>query len=112
MVDQFWKVVDHSKTIFKPFYSFTMVFTVYGFWTPLKLRTRAQVAKADHAKYQIQCIYTALGESLFSGVGTLGIEALSRGAKKVKFIDNNNSAISILKKNILLLDLTEKSSMS
>ena len=49
---------------------------------------------------------------LFSGAGTLGIEAISRGAKKVKFIDNNNSAISILKKNILLLDLTEKSSIS
>ena len=49
---------------------------------------------------------------LFSGVGTLGIEALSRGAKKVKFIDNNNNAINILKKNILLLDLVEKSSIS
>lgn len=49
---------------------------------------------------------------LFSGVGTLGIEALSRGAKKVKFIDNNNNVISILKKNILLLDLAEKTSVS
>ena len=49
---------------------------------------------------------------LFSGVGTLGIEALSRGAKEVKFIDNNSKAISILKKNIVLLDLVDKSSVS
>ena len=49
---------------------------------------------------------------LFSGAGSLGIEALSRGAKDVQFVDNNNKAISILKKNILLLDLASKCSVS
>jgi 16S rRNA (guanine966-N2)-methyltransferase len=45
---------------------------------------------------------------LFSGVGTLGIEALSRGAKSVKFIDNNYKIISKLNQNIEMLNLTEK----
>ena len=39
---------------------------------------------------------------LFCGVGTLGIEALSRGAKSVTFIDNNYNAISVLRKNLSL----------
>ena len=41
---------------------------------------------------------------LFSGVGTLGIETLSRGAKSVCFVDNNPQAIKILKKNINMFD--------
>ena len=40
---------------------------------------------------------------LFAGVGTLGIEALSRGAKQVTFVDNNKLAINVLTKNIDLL---------
>ena len=49
---------------------------------------------------------------LFSGVGSLGIEALSRGAKEVHFVDNSNKAINILKKNISLLELVDKASVS
>ena len=41
---------------------------------------------------------------LFSGIGTLGIEALSRGAKSVCFVDKNPQAIKILKKNINMFD--------
>ena len=40
---------------------------------------------------------------LFSGVGTLGIEALSRGAKSAYFVDKNPKAIRILKENINIL---------
>ena len=42
---------------------------------------------------------------LFCGVGTLGIEAISRGAKSVKFVDNNRKAIAILKQNLSLLSI-------
>tara|TARA_B100001540_G_C15762808_1_gene622491 strand:+ start:494 stop:1018 length:525 start_codon:yes stop_codon:yes gene_type:complete len=48
---------------------------------------------------------------LFSGVGSLGIEAYSRGANSVTFVDNNLKAINILKKNLELLSLFEKSSI-
>ena len=37
---------------------------------------------------------------LFAGTGALGIEALSRGAQSAVFIDNSNSALSILRENL------------
>ena len=37
---------------------------------------------------------------LFSGSGSFGIECLSRGAKKVIFLENYSEAIKVLKKNI------------
>ena len=37
---------------------------------------------------------------LFSGVGSFGIECLSRGAKKVVFVENYSEALVILKKNL------------
>ena len=37
---------------------------------------------------------------LFSGVGSFGIECLSREAKKVVFIENYNGVLPILKKNL------------
>ena len=37
---------------------------------------------------------------LFSGTGALGIEAISRGAKKTYLIDNNKEAIKIIKDNL------------
>ncbi|MFZ3228575.1 MAG: 16S rRNA (guanine(966)-N(2))-methyltransferase RsmD [Pseudobdellovibrio sp.] len=40
---------------------------------------------------------------LFSGTGSLGLEALSRGAKHVDFVDLNVKSIQILRKNIELL---------
>ena len=38
---------------------------------------------------------------LFCGVGSFGIECLSRGVKKVIFIENYNEVITVLKKNLL-----------
>ncbi len=38
---------------------------------------------------------------LFSGVGSFGLECISRGAKKVFFVDKNNEAQIILKENII-----------
>ena len=35
---------------------------------------------------------------LFSGVGSFGIECLSRGVKKVIFVENYNGVLPILKK--------------
>lgn len=37
---------------------------------------------------------------LFAGSGSVGIEALSRGAKQVVFIDNSAAAVGIIKNNI------------
>ncbi|NWF66767.1 MAG: 16S rRNA (guanine(966)-N(2))-methyltransferase RsmD [Campylobacterales bacterium] len=40
----------------------------------------------------------------FAGSGSIGIEALSRGARKVYFIEKDNNSYSILKKNILQIE--------
>ena len=37
---------------------------------------------------------------LFAGTGAFGIEALSRGAEEVVFVDGNPKAITLIKKNI------------
>ena len=44
---------------------------------------------------------------LFSGVGSFGIECLSRGVKKVTFIENYNGVLPILKKNLSNLKLID-----
>lgn len=44
---------------------------------------------------------------LFAGSGSLGIEALSNGAKKCYFIDNNKIAINKIKKNTQGIDNKE-----
>lgn len=44
---------------------------------------------------------------LFSGSGSIGIEALSRGAKKAYFVDNSPRAISCIQENLAFTKLAE-----
>ena len=44
---------------------------------------------------------------LFSGSGAIGIEALSRGAKEVVFIENNPRAVSCIRENLQKTHLEE-----
>ena len=44
---------------------------------------------------------------LFSGVGSFGIECLSRGAKNVIFVENYNKVLPILRKNLINLKSIE-----
>lgn len=60
-----------------------------------------------------ESIFNVLGDDvenkyvldLFCGVGSLGIEAISRGANRAVFVDNNKNVLDIAKKNIKTLDL-------
>jgi 16S rRNA (guanine(966)-N(2))-methyltransferase RsmD len=45
---------------------------------------------------------------VFAGNGSVGIEALSRGAKKCVFIEKNKYCVKIIKENLLLTCLEEK----
>ncbi len=47
---------------------------------------------------------------LFAGSGSLGIEALSRGAKNVVFIDNNSKCVRVIHKNLNKFDFGVKGS--
>ncbi len=44
---------------------------------------------------------------IFAGTGTLGLEALSRGARSVVFIENDRKAIELLKQNVAKLGVQE-----
>ena len=46
---------------------------------------------------------------VYCGIGSFGIECLSRGAQQVTFIDQDFKASSILKQNLIKLSLLNKS---
>ena len=46
---------------------------------------------------------------LYSGIGSFGIECLSRGAKKVTFIEKDQRASNILKDNLTALSIISRS---
>lgn len=50
-----------------------------------------------------------IGLDLFAGSGGLGIEALSRGLEKVIFVDRDPKAFQVIKENIAICDLIDKS---
>jgi 16S rRNA (guanine966-N2)-methyltransferase len=67
---------------------------------------------ADRAKEAIfSIIGNKIGNShvldLYAGTGSLGLEALSRGAGSVTFVDLNPQAIELIKKNIRVCRLPE-----
>ncbi|HPF45670.1 MAG: 16S rRNA (guanine(966)-N(2))-methyltransferase RsmD [Alphaproteobacteria bacterium] len=47
---------------------------------------------------------------LFAGTGALGIEALSRGAAHVTFVDNNSRSMKLIKQNTDLIKSSENAS--
>jgi 16S rRNA (guanine966-N2)-methyltransferase len=77
-------------------------------------KTRATRPVTDRAK---ETIFNVLGTfceeatvlDLFAGSGSLGIEALSRGASQVCFVDSEKPAYSCIYKNIEALSLQDRS---
>ena len=51
----------------------------------------------------------AIVADLFSGVGSMGLEALSRGARFVTFVEQDSMIISVLKRNIEKADFLNES---
>ena len=48
---------------------------------------------------------------LYSGVGSFGLESISRGAKKVTFVEENKNAANILEKNLIELSILNKATI-
>ena len=61
--------------------------------------TTDRVKEAMFSKIQFE-LEGAYVVDLFSGTGNLGLEAISRGAEKVIFVDEHPKSIEILRKNI------------
>ncbi|MBT2687912.1 16S rRNA (guanine(966)-N(2))-methyltransferase RsmD [Bacillus sp. ISL-47] len=72
--------------------------------------TRPTTDKVKEAIFNIIGPYFdgGLGLDLFAGSGGLGIEALSRGAEKVIFVDRDGKAIQTIHENIRICGLEEQ----
>ncbi|MCL5445835.1 MAG: RsmD family RNA methyltransferase [Actinobacteria bacterium] len=58
--------------------------------------------------YSLASVSGADVVDLYSGTGALGIEALSRGAGRVTFVERNRRAVSGIQRNLTELDLSGK----
>ena len=89
-----------NKKIFEPKDSSTR---------PLKDLTKESIfniiVHSNKLKVDIKNSYVL---DLFSGVGSFGIECISREAKHVTFIENYRGVLPILKKNLLSLKVDQK----
>ena len=76
---------------------------------PLKDLTKESIFNIiDHSnKFKVNLVEAKVLD-LFSGVGSFGIECISRGAKKVIFCEKYQGVISVLKKNLINLKSIEK----
>ena len=74
---------------------------------PLKDLTKESIFNIiDHSnKFRVRIVGSNVLD-LFSGVGSFGIECLSRGANKVTFAENYKGVLSILKKNLINIKST------
>ena len=72
--------------------------------------TRPIMDKVKEALFNIigRNIYGAVFLDLFAGTGSVGIEALSRGAKKAVFVDLERKAIDTIQDNLTAAKLSEK----
>ena len=46
---------------------------------------------------------------LYSGIGSFGLECVSRGAEKITFVEKDKNVVEILKKNLLNLNIKKMS---
>ena len=77
---------------------------------PLKDLTKESIFNIlQHSNLFSQEFKNSIILDLFSGVGSFGLECLSRGASFVTFIENYNEVLPILKKNISNLNYQNKS---
>lgn len=69
---------------------------------PTQDRTKETLFNVIH-----NSVYDSCFLDLFSGSGAIGIEALSRGAKKAYFVENNKKALQYIEQNLEFTKLKE-----
>ena len=73
-------------------------------FAPKGMETRPITSKIKESLFNIwqTKIKGAFFLDLFAGSGSMGIEALSRGAEKVIFVEKGRSTVEVIKKNLAL----------
>ena len=69
---------------------------------PGDMKVRPTTDKVKESMFNIIQFYIpdALVLDLFAGTGQLGIEALSRGAERVDFVDESNASLALVRDNL------------
>lgn len=77
--------------------------------TPEGLNTRPTTDRTKETLFNMLNPYLADADflDLFSGSGAIGIEALSRGARYVAFVENHKAAIDCIKSNLVVTKLEQ-----
>ena len=81
--------------------------------SPAKFSSHIIRPTADRAR---EALFSIMGNAvkdatvldLYAGTGALGLEALSRGAQEVVFVDNNPQSIQLISKNIELCGFSDR----
>jgi 16S rRNA (guanine966-N2)-methyltransferase len=73
-------------------------------------RTRPILDRAKESMFSIlgDSVLDSVVLDLFAGTGSLGIEALSRGANRCLFVENSTNAIKVIKKNLRNANLQKR----
>jgi 16S rRNA (guanine966-N2)-methyltransferase len=79
--------------------------------TPKGLETRPTTSRMREALFNICQTYIEGANflDLFAGSGAMGIEALSRGASRITFVDSSKASIKCIQKNLENLAFEEQS---
>lgn len=77
--------------------------------SPKGRKSRPTSSKVKSAFFNIigDSIHNAGFLDLFSGTGNVGIEALSRGAERVVFVEKDSGSVQLLRQNIILTGMQE-----
>ena len=79
---------------------------------PLKDRVRESVFNIlEHSNILNTQIKKASILDLYAGVGSFGLECISRGAKRISFVENDYHALVNLKKNINMLKVEKQTEL-
>ena len=83
-----------------------------------RLKTPASVTRPTSGQLR-EALFNILGDvtdfavlDLFAGTGAVGLEALSRGADHVTFVEQSRAALHILRENIALLSAHNRTTLS
>src|SRR5206468_6679379 len=100
-----WPLLPSATNPSCPPMSLKVIAGVYGsrvLRTVRGLGTRPLLGQVRAAVFNIlvEQVPDALVWDLFAGTGSNGIEALSRGARQIVFVEKNNRALDLLRGNL------------
>ena len=79
--------------------------------TPADNRVRPTTDKVKEAVFSMISAYLpdSVVVDLFAGTGNLGLEAISRGAKRAYFVDRDRASISMIRENVKYCKVEDRS---